>query len=479
MKWAYYNEKEPFAAAWLRELIKHKLIAEGEVDERDIRDVRPCEVAGFVRCHWFAGIGGWDLALKRAAWPIDRPVWTGSTPCQPFSAAGRRRGFADERHLWPYWRYLIEQRRPATIFGEQVASAAEWLRLVRSDLEALGYAVGAIPVEAASAGADHLRDRYWFVADADYEGSEGRGVLPECAGERIAGPDGLVDSDLAIRWVGNQQPAGQFPQQQSDQEARDSGDAYEWVLGADGKARRVKSRLCVRPYGLPGSMAGMSVAAEYKEKIDGTQTQTDAASPLFAMRCATSAADVSERAGRFNGVFSPQVLQPELHGDAHAAVKCDSGGEQTAGAEISQRAVLRRMQDDTATARSSQGRQPAQQHTVEFADFMRFLPSAETLARLEKDTQTCEALLALRTACEGLWPVSKTLSSLEEVWRSLPDQAKREVWAERGEGRFVISPIQLLVQNFTGRIGALKGFGNAIDPRPAAEIIKTFLEYCP
>jgi DNA (cytosine-5)-methyltransferase 1 len=43
---------------------------------------------------------------------------------------------------------------------------------VRSDLEAMGYAVGSVPMEAASAGADHYRDRYWFVAD--YDNSEWR-----------------------------------------------------------------------------------------------------------------------------------------------------------------------------------------------------------------------------------------------------------------------------------------------------------------
>ena len=63
---AYYNEIDKFAAAWLRELIKDKLIADGEVDERDIRDVQPEDVHGFTQCHFFAGIGGWPLALQLA-----------------------------------------------------------------------------------------------------------------------------------------------------------------------------------------------------------------------------------------------------------------------------------------------------------------------------------------------------------------------------------------------------------------------------
>ena len=61
---AYYNEFDPFAAAWLRELIKAGHIAHGVVDERSIEDVTPNELIGYTQCHFFAGIGGWSLALR-------------------------------------------------------------------------------------------------------------------------------------------------------------------------------------------------------------------------------------------------------------------------------------------------------------------------------------------------------------------------------------------------------------------------------
>lgn len=169
---AYYNEFDPYAAAWLRNLISEGLIAPGDVDERSIVDVQPEDLTGYTQCHFFAGIGGWSLGLRLAGWPDDRPVWTGSCPCQPFSAAGKRRGFADERHLWPVFKRLVQVGRPPVLFGEQVARAPEWLALVRGDLVELGYAVGAIPMEAASASADHFRDRYWFVADRDGSGGQ-------------------------------------------------------------------------------------------------------------------------------------------------------------------------------------------------------------------------------------------------------------------------------------------------------------------
>lgn len=123
MKWAYYNEFDPFAAQWLRELIADGLIAQGEVDERSILDVRPADLKGYAQHHFFAGIGGWSYALRLAGWPDDSAVWTGSCPCQPFSSAGKRTGTSDERHLWPAFFDLIEACRPPVVFGEQVASS--------------------------------------------------------------------------------------------------------------------------------------------------------------------------------------------------------------------------------------------------------------------------------------------------------------------------------------------------------------------
>lgn len=164
----YYNENDPFAAAWLRELMKAGLIADGEVDERSIEDVKPNELAGYSQCHFFAGIGVWSYALRLTGIPDDYPVWTGSCPCQPFSAAGKGGGFDDERHLWPSWQWLIQQCRPATIIGEQVASKAvnPWIDLVQADLEAMGYAFGCVPFPSAGIGAPHIRDRAYWLANA-------------------------------------------------------------------------------------------------------------------------------------------------------------------------------------------------------------------------------------------------------------------------------------------------------------------------
>ena len=164
----YYNEWDSFAAQWLKELIKDGLIPDGEVDTRSIADVRPEDLKGFTQCHFFAGIGGWSRALQLAGWSPDRPVWTGSPPCQPFSTAGKQSGKDDLRHLWPAFFNLIRECSPPTIFGEQVASAIRfgWLDDLQRDLEAEGYAAATVVLPGGAVSAPHKRDRLFFVADS-------------------------------------------------------------------------------------------------------------------------------------------------------------------------------------------------------------------------------------------------------------------------------------------------------------------------
>lgn len=169
---AYYNEIDPYAAQWLRNLISAGLIAPGDVDERSIIDVRPDDLIGYTQCHFFAGIGGWSYAARLAGWPDDQPLWTGSCPCQPFSKAGKLAGFQDARHLWPSWFGLIRECRPPVVFGEQVPVAIKhgWLDLVAAELESATYAFSASLLSACEFGAPFDGQRIYFTAEASGAG---------------------------------------------------------------------------------------------------------------------------------------------------------------------------------------------------------------------------------------------------------------------------------------------------------------------
>jgi DNA (cytosine-5)-methyltransferase 1 len=197
---AYYNEFDPYAAQWLRNLITAGHIPLGDVDERSILEVKPDELKGYTQAHFFAGIGGWSLALRLAGWPDDRPVWTGSCPCQPFSAAGKQKAQSDERHLWPVWFRLIRECRPSIVFGEQVAGAIAkgWFDDAAHDLESQDYAVGSAVLPACGVGAPHKRDRLWFVADSDFSNAQGQqygGDEPENRQESRIRSAGLRDGE--------------------------------------------------------------------------------------------------------------------------------------------------------------------------------------------------------------------------------------------------------------------------------------------
>lgn len=233
---AYYNEIDPFAAQWLRNLIDAGHIAPGVVDTRSIEEVTAGDVRGFTQCHFFAGIGVWSYALRRAGWPDNRPVWTGSCPCQPFSVSGSRRGFDDPRHLWPVWFRLIAQCRPGAVFGEQVASrdGLDWFDAVQNDLENAGYACAAADLCAAGVGAPHIRQRLYWVADADlqYESAAGNAAR--------AGEPGRCGEIVGVVHVNNERRQGAISVCSHEYVSTGRNENSETVAGFGGNSRAVE-----------------------------------------------------------------------------------------------------------------------------------------------------------------------------------------------------------------------------------------------
>ena len=307
--WAYYNDFEPTAAAWLRELIRNKLIPDGYVDERSITEVTPSDLEGFTQCHFFAGIGGWPLALRMAGVPEGTRLWTGSPPCQPFSVAGESLGFDDPRHLAPAFLRLIRECRPERLYGEQVGAAIgkHWLDFVFLNMEDKGYSCGAAVLPACSVGAPHKRDRLFFGAVADASNSQRKqqqneqraGVQltniaeKECrdrlgansAGlRRMADAAGEYDNEQyggadVWRWTDNSEQAGVGGCVDATNPHNGFWSDADWLGCRDGKFRPVESGTQPLAHGIParvGRLRGYGnaivpqVAAEFIKAFEAS-----------------------------------------------------------------------------------------------------------------------------------------------------------------------------------------------------------------
>jgi DNA (cytosine-5)-methyltransferase 1 len=156
----------------------------------------------------FSGIGGMDLGLERAgmecAWQVEIDdfctavlarhwpsvpryrdvrhidftrlprvdVVAGGFPCQPFSAAGKRRGLSDERWLWPHFARAVRDLRPRWVLIENVPrllsiESGRAAQAVLGDLSALGFDARWECLSAAAFGAPHLRERVFVVAHSE------------------------------------------------------------------------------------------------------------------------------------------------------------------------------------------------------------------------------------------------------------------------------------------------------------------------
>ena len=230
----------------------------------------------------FSGIGGFDLAAEWMGWhnvfhcewmPFPQKVlkhyWpeaisyhditttdfrqhhgkidilTGGFPCQPYSAAGKRLGKNDERHLWPHMLRAIRDISPRWVVGENVRGLTNWnggvvFDEVQADLESEGYEVLPFLLPACAVNAPHRRDRVWFVAYATDCGCRGEWDVADSPATRLQRPDG------------SEQALGEFT---------GHGEPYDW------QNFPTQSPICGGDDGLPSQLDGITFSKWRNESI--------------------------------------------------------------------------------------------------------------------------------------------------------------------------------------------------------------------
>ena len=487
----YYNDNEPFVCEWLTNLIAHGLIPPGKVDCRSITDVKSKDLKGYTQCHFFAGIAGWPLAFEIAGWPDDRPVWSASCPCPPFSVAGKQTGcpecqskniiwdpgttgqavcsdcdcewFADARHLWPeVWR-LAAECRPRHIFGEQVASpqGLEWLAGVRGSMEILGYAVGATDLPAASVGAPHIRQRLWWMAS------------PRDEGGGMGNPHG------------NREQEGESPAEAAghgsavESAGSDGGspwDGSRFIPCGDGKARRVGMRLLWMDDGISSLLANERPTKKEVNNAKTTITRSNQALPIMQEEAfPIEVFDWRVRGQR--SLSKKSILQSSVHGEWSGGDHQESDREKFS-ASISKTTGhrLQSVWSRKESACSPYRRETKEQSAVKPNDVVLFLSSALASPTWERDIEASGAMPHLREATQRLGAMHETLSTLPQIWRSIDNETRQSVGhllCERGARWHTISP--LVRDEGPARASKLRAYGNAIVPFLAAAFIGGYL----
>jgi DNA (cytosine-5)-methyltransferase 1 len=438
---AYYNENDKQTCAWLRELIKQDLIAPGDVDERDIRDVKADELIRYAQIHFFAGIGVWSYALRNAGWPDDRPVLTGSCPCQPFSGAGKKTGTKDKRHLWPEMFRLIaglpKSKRPPTIFGEQVAQKAgqAWFDVVQADLARENYAAGLVVFPACSVGAPHLRQRlYWFADYVDDSDSTGR-FGPD--GRRILGrgetAKGQRQAESAVSGVTN-------PLEQSNRDGRQQ----RATCNHDGRKRQ-------RPT---------------DQQNDRHEVRNDTGDTEPADGVADNNCTGVERKSRNT---ANQSRAMETRGQGSKSIRKSGNNSPTDGVADGDGKRSQRHRQKFGKQQHAQGRQITSGYSAESCD-THGVEQSNRLSRRAKQKSgqsargKCRQPTGNISDTDGAGPTNGYWRAADWIW------CRDEKWRPTEPG---VAP---LVDGSSARMVRLRGYGNAIVAPQAQAFIESYLE---
>lgn len=509
---AYYNEFDPDAAAWLRELIADGLIAPGDVDERSIIDVSANDIKGYDQHHWFAGIGCWSYALRLADWPDDKSVWTASLPCQPFSIAGKQLGKQDERHLLPHFLSLVAQCRPSILFGEQVSAAIKhgWLDDLYAEMEAHNYSVGSVVIGAHSIGAAHIRQRLYWVADNCGEGCQEQPSIGRIPPE-TNDSDSRKDIERGGR-MGNTEHNGRSTSQiegchgtaiqHSATRSNCSGEPqrtgtseplpWEWLYCRDNKYRPIESSTIWLVNGYSCRMVqgcDKSIAHIETNEKEINNANRNPGEILSKVQYQNGEETLSERTRGHGYIPEKEVLQSSMYGEGLR--RCDEdeyNQEQSSTIEESGKRGLRGVWENTHIACSSCGRESFKQFPLEFDDVVRAVPPGSTLAKF-LGSDGSEYMQTLRQTGDEDWALLDAQYTAKEVWESLTDEEKDRIRIHFNNGNWIFTerlkplvdvPARGMVHSGDSRNTQearkmrLKGYGNAIVPALAAEFIMAY-----
>ena len=269
--------------------------------------------------------------IKTFGYEGEAEIITAGLPCQPFSTAGRQKGTADDRHLWPFMLEIIKQKRPRFIVIENVPGLINLgYDEVCVGLEAENYAASTLLFPACAVGAPHLRNRLFIigvnVADTGCfgEGGEKKSKWPSGDSSRRgggihAGSTGLYERTVADPQCKRQQPSKHERRSRLEEEL--SARSGEDVADTDGKRGR-----CGDASGQDASDAGQPPGRSGKDPggmepwrsrpgirgiPDGFSYWLDTVEPP---RITTGKTDRKKRLEAFGNAVVPQAVSFIAHG---------------------------------------------------------------------------------------------------------------------------------------------------------------------
>jgi site-specific DNA-cytosine methylase len=389
----------------------------------------------------------------------DWTILTGGFPCQPFSAAGRRKGTADDRYQWPNMYEVIRNTKPDWVIAENVRGLVTWndgmvLEQVCADLESEGYEVQPFIIPAVAVNAPHRRDRVWIIAfNPEYAGQHGaknrqsnterndsdtarQNQVKQSARPNIQGNN---DADIGrLRRESGSSESVRPSRQESERQNRQYPDwERNWQEVAFATCDdSVDARFSTFLDGLPVDVYGTMM-------VYGSQSYTRTKQDMSGLQAAFQSPQVREKIRGFYPMASEDILYEIVCQLERGFKQSEKLPEQSKDdTERSLHSVWCEEIRRQADKRSSQGWRLIEQQAGELTDIVPKLPY--------------EAALELMEAGYCLWKLYSNIHPQAVVDPRLVGGLSYSVAKWRKEG--------------------LKAYGNAIVPQVAMEIMRAIKE---